>query len=355
MSDLDTRLRQALHDLAPEDPTTEGLADGARRYATRARRVRQLGIATAAAATLVLATVLVASFDPPARVVPAGPFLTPADCTRPATITNLPGSDLLDTADAVAAWVCPDPSPRQPASTATTSSVVGTDDGWQLPATEVTGSRLRGLAVSGTNGQACGQIRPGPAFTLALEDESGRVEAYRSTEMTCGGAYALASFLDLLAGEEVDALPASTPSAALDCRTDETWLRTHTSSRTHLLHSPLVAATFCLKPNFVAGDPMRPIQPMTTRSYRSIALPSDTLAALNSDLTSDWGGFFTGNGACSSEGPWTYTVVGVTSAGDERMLATGCLDELWVTGAARTGFIPSAQTTAALEALVPPA
>ena len=37
MSDLDTRLRRALHDLAPQDPTTDGLADSARRYATRTR------------------------------------------------------------------------------------------------------------------------------------------------------------------------------------------------------------------------------------------------------------------------------------------------------------------------------
>lgn len=354
MSDLDTRLREALHELAPAQPATDGLADGARHYAARARRARQLGVAGATAAILVAAGLLLGSFDPPSRVVPAGPLLTPADCSRSATLTSVPATDVVDTAGAVAAWACPDRSPRQSTSTATSPSVVGPEDGWRLPATEVTGSRLRGLMVSGTSGQSCGQIRPGPAFTLSLEDESGRVKAYRSTEMTCGGAYALASFLDLLAGEEVDARPASTPSAALDCRTDETWLRTHPTSRTHLLHSPLVAATFCLEPNFVSGDPMTPIQPLTTRSYRSMALPADTLAALNSDLTSDWGGWFTGNGGCSFEGPWTYTIVGATSAGDERMFATACLDELWVTGAARTGFIPSAPTTAALEALVPP-
>ena len=354
MSDLDTRLRQALHDLAPEDPTTEGLADGARRYAARTRRVRQLGVATAAAATLALATVLVASYDPPARVVPAGPFLTPADCTRPLQPEAVPTADGVDTTVAVAAWVCPDSAGA--ASPTSTASAADTADGWRLPPEAITGRHLARLNLVGRDVVSdCGTVRPGPAFTVTLESVGGALTSYRSGELACGGAHTLASVFAALADEEADARAAAHGNQALDCRSDETWLRTRKpTSLSHELRSPLVTASLCLVPTFLAGDPASPVQPLTARSYRSIRLPAESLALLNADLTADWGGFFTGNGGCGGEGRWTYAILGVTDAGDERMLTTGCLDELWVRGVNRTGFIPSAQTTAALRALVPP-
>ena len=40
MSDLDSRLRDALRELAPAHPGTDGLAANAQRYAARARRTR---------------------------------------------------------------------------------------------------------------------------------------------------------------------------------------------------------------------------------------------------------------------------------------------------------------------------
>jgi hypothetical protein len=348
MSDLDTRLRAALHDLAPEDPTTEGLADGARRYATRTRLVRQLGVGAMTAATIILGAVLVGSFDPPARVVPARPVLTPADCTRQATQTSVPTTDGVSTADVVAAWVCPD---ANSGSEATGASA----DGWRLPTDAITGPHLVTLNVVGRRADTCGTARPGPAFTVTLESVSGQLTTFRSSAMACDGAYALASFLGALADEEADVRAQSATRPELACRSDEAWLRTRKPrDATHELHSPLVAATFCLRPSFLVGDPSRLLQPLTPRAYRSVPLPAGPLAQLNADLTSEWGGFFTGNGACTGEGRWTYSVVGLTSAGDERRLGTGCLDELWVTGVARIGFIPSAQTTAALRALVPP-
>ncbi len=86
----------------------------------------------------------------------------------------------------------------------------------------------------------------------------------------------------------------------------------------------------------------------------TVTLPADALARFNADLVASMAQGFRGNGGCNLEGPWSYTIVGLTAAGDRRMFSTGCLDELFVVGPEHVGFIPSAETTAALRALVPP-
>lgn len=350
MSDLDTRLREALHELAPAQPATDGLADGARHYAARARRARQLGVAGATAAILVAAGLLLGSFDPPTRVVPAGPFLTPADCTRQARVTTIASVNGPDLAGLRAAWVCPDATP------AGTQTSNGTDNGWILPTDRITGRQTGMLNLLGRSDQwPCGTGRPGPAFTVTVESGTGQLRTFRSRELACDGSRALASFLNGLAEEEADVRARSASRPQYACRGEQSWLTTRKpGSLTHELHSPFVAATFCLAPSFLSGDPVSPVEPLTARSYRSIPVPSDTLAQLNADVSSRWPSFFGGNEGCSGEGHWTYSIVGVTEAGDERRLSTACLDELWVRGVNRTGFIPSAQTTAALRALVPP-
>ena len=354
MSDLDTRLREALHDLAPADPATEGLAAGARHYAARVRRARQVGIAGATAAILVVAGVVIGgvlgSSDRPSRVVPAGPLLTPADCTRQAARTSLANAEGESTSGVTAAWVCPDTTAQD------TGSAAAARDGWRLPTSGVTGLHTVGLnVVGGADRSSCGSIRPGPAFTLTLATGTGELTTYRSRDLACGGAYALASVVDALAGEEADARAASLPEGELACRSREGWLATLDGTfLTHSLDSPLVAGNFCLVPNFLAGDPSTPIQPIAARTYVTVTLPAEVLAGLNADLVASMGQGFRGNGGCNPEGPWSYAIVGLTAAGDRRMLWTGCLDEFFVAGPEHVGFSPSAETAAALRALVPP-
>ena len=350
MSDLDTRLRAALHELAPPHPAADGLADGARRYAVRARRVRQVGLAAATAAILVVAGVVAGSLERPGRVVPAGPFLTPADCTRQAPRSSSPAPDGEPMAGVGAAWVCPDVAARETGSSSGTLTG-GTEDGWRLPAAQLTAQPTQGLNIGGrADESSCGSIRPGPAFTVTLESTAGQLTTYRSGEMACAGAFALASFLDALADEEADAKATRTPDDGLACRSSESW---PTPRQPVALDSPLVSARFCLAPSFLTGDPIHPIEPMAARSYVSKDLSAEVVASLNEDLTHVQG--FRGNGECSGEGSWTYAVMGLTGAGERRMLATACLDELWIVGRANYGLIPSAQTTAMLRALVPPA
>ena len=120
---------------------------------------------------------------------------------------------------------------------------------------------------------------------------------------------------------------------------------------TSSIGSPLVDGTLCLEPRF--RGPSLPIQPMVARSYVPIRLSSDVIALLNADLETT-SSFFTGNGACRGEGVWNYSVMAVTAEGNRHMLSTGCLDEFFIDGT-RAGFVPSAETTAMLRALVPPA
>jgi hypothetical protein len=110
MTDLDARLRSALLDLAPQDPATDGLADAARRYATRARRAQRIGVAAAVVTALAISIVVAGSLDRPDRVVPAGPALLPADCTRQAPVTNVVAGDLPVPGGIRAAWLCPESS-----------------------------------------------------------------------------------------------------------------------------------------------------------------------------------------------------------------------------------------------------
>lgn len=355
MSDLDTRLREALHELAPADPRTDGLAAGARHYAARVRRSQQVALAGATAAALVAAGLVVGSLDKPGRVVPAGRLLAPADCTRQAAQPSVPKADGQNTADVLAAWVCADASAPAVGSTASPSapgpSAVPAA-GWELPRAELTAPQvLPFLIVAGRGTDSeCGSYRPGPPFTITLETSGGLLSTFRSRDMACAGVPALASFLAALADEEADARAARSSDGALACRSTESWPSVTSDSG---LATPLVAATFCLVPSFMVGDPVRAIQPMAARSYRSLSLTAEVVASLNRDL-SDLQHGFRGNGACSGEGGWRYTIMGVTGEGARRMLYTACLDEFFVQSADRVGFIPSPGTTAALRALVPP-
>ena len=74
MSDVEDRLRDALQDLAPTDPPTQGLAAGAWRHHARERRRRLLVTATAAAVVILAgAGVVVRSLERPASGDSRGP------------------------------------------------------------------------------------------------------------------------------------------------------------------------------------------------------------------------------------------------------------------------------------------
>lgn len=353
MSDLDSRLRDALRELAPTHPGTDGLAANAQRYAARARRTRRAGFAGATAGAVAVAVLAAGSFDRADKVQPTNPLLTSADCSRQAATPTIPSADGQPLDAFGASWVCPDLTAPESGDEA---------DGWRLPTDMLTARSAPGLYLGGRVDEAnCGSTPLGPPFTLTFEGRGGQLTTYRSRELSCGGAYTMASFLKALADDEADAYADSLPDDQLACRSLQWWLEargddpslTFPARTPSSIDTPLVDGILCLAPRYLRSDSLRPIRRLVPKSYVSIHLSTDVLAMVNADLKSTKS-FFTGNGACRGEGAWEYSILGLTAEGERHMLVTGCLDEFFIDGT-RAGFVPSVETTARLRALVPPA
>jgi len=352
MTDIEDRVRSVLRAVVPAEPDTQRLAAGALRYHQRARRRRIAGAVLSALVILAALVFVVGLLNPPPRGLHAEPMGPPSYCTATAQPAAPSSSESIAPPPVVAAWICPD--------------LTGAADGagWQLPGEPLTGQHAESLDAwllppnpSPSSGNpadlepGCTPVIPGPAYTLALQTASGRTVTYRSKDLSCGGANLLAYFLGELADQEADDRAAAAPDEALACRTDRAWTARHQAVP---LDAAFATARMCFAPRYRSGDPEQFIQPMITRSYQSTLLPEEALAMLNKDMTSPSTGTFTGNGACYGEGAWAYSVVGLTYSGQYKMLATACLDEWWVVGVSRKGFIPSAATRTALRSLVPP-
>lgn len=335
MSDLETRLREALEELVPAEPSVTGLAAGALRYSRRARARRLALVAAAVTAVVATGSLVLGPLSPEHRTLPAGPRTTPMSCPPP---PSTPGGG---STTPTAAWVCPDPS------------AASTGDGWVLPVVPLTGRYAAEVpAPEESSESSCPSTPLGPAFILTLRGDDGAVSRVRSSDYPCAGSSLMSSYYSALADQEADVRAAASPERDLACRSVKRWEDTRKGTS---LDSPLVAANVCFAPVFIhhTGDGAPQVRrPMTARSYRSAALPPDALAMLNRDLTRAQGSY-RGNGECLVEGDWTYSVLGWTASGQSRMLYTGCLDELFVAGTDHVGLTPSADTTAALEALVP--
>lgn len=333
MTDLENRLRAALEDLAPPDPSTAGLAVGAVRYHRRVRKQRLVLGAVAALMVLVGGGLAATMLEPAARPVPAGPRITPGACPAPASTKSV-------RSDPVAAWICPDPTARADGA------------GWVLPAAPLTGRYATSVAVPEYGpGETCQGQPHGPAFILTLQEGDGAIRSYRSSESVCAAVGTLITYYTALADLEADARAAAPPSAQVPCRSQGLWEDTRDGTN---LDSPFVAATLCFVPSYVHSidGTRKPPPPIGPRSYRAAQLPADTLAKLNSELDHAQGSYH-GNGECSIEGNWTYLILGRTASGHDRMLTTGCLDELHVAGTVPFGFNPSLELTTALRALAP--
>lgn len=353
MNDIEDRLRSVLRAVVPTDPDPHGLAAGAMRYHRRDRRLKLAGAVLCALVVLVILTMAARLLSPPPRALHADPMGTASTCPATEQPAAPPSAGSVATAPVLAAWICPDPA--GPAD----------GDGWQLPGARLTGQHVEDLGTwieprhaspgpgsPGALEPGCTPVVPGPAFTVALQSASGQTVSYRSDDLLCGGAGLLVYFLEALADQEADDHASASLEQALACRSNRAWTDRH---EVVPLDSAFVTARLCFAPRYRSGNPEKFLQPMVPRSYQSVLLPQETLAMLNRDMTSPGAGTFTGNGACYGEGAWTYSVVGLTSSGQSKMLSTGCLDEWWVVGVSRKGFIPSAATMTALRALVPPA
>lgn len=342
MSDVELRLREALRVTVPDDLESGDLLEGARRYRTRARRARVAGAAAVAAVALVAAGAVVSSLDRPARTVPARPTVITGECGA-GTPMSTGVAVLPETASA--AWLCLD------------GDGAG-GGGWVLPTEHLTRPYTQFVALPAGSAACSSGGSEGPPFTLVLQGPDGTTSTFHSRDDECGGTATVVTFLTALADQEADRAAEGIPLESRPCHSADWWLRqpNEPSSSGPLVFDrgtriPFVAATLCLSPSYLEGDPVRTIPPLAPRHYVSAPLPAAVIGSLNADLTSARNGY-AGNGACLGEGPWRYLVVGRTQAGQYRVLETGCLDEAFVVGGPDFGFDLSAGTTEQLRTIV---
>ncbi|WP_270886242.1 hypothetical protein [Pedococcus sp. 5OH_020] len=271
-------LRATLPTLVPVDPSTDGLAQQARAYAGRGRRVRRVLSSVGGVAVVALAAVVAGSAQhstvpvppkPPTTV--AAPKLTCGMRTDPAVLTAR-----LDhlSATAVQALVC---------------ARIDSDSVWQgsLPpdAPVKEPMALDALTLDPrTDGRGCAALPDGPAFRLLLLGPDLVVRSFANEGLACNGWPALSRYYVALAEQQASQVGAA-PAGFLGC---EPVLQhagadgTLPASRP-LLHPALakgtvfVQATACLHPTASVGRVPH------YRDVRSNVLGAPQLAQLNAD------------------------------------------------------------------------
>jgi hypothetical protein len=358
MSDVEDRLREELDRLAPHDLSARDLTTGAWAYYARVRRRKVAAAASALAVVMVLIGVAVSIPGRTSSTLPAGPVTTPGDCSAASAVTPAVADTPPAPVTVVATWICPDPA-------------AGTGNRLDLPLVPLSGPYAAQLSVEPWTANSC----ESPASTAAapytlyrMEGTERRVTAYHSKDASCRADSVLAAYLTAQADQQADRAAAQLALAQLPCRSDTVWSNEKLAATDATAgpqpidasgRTPLAAATLCLRPLYLQtdGESVALTQPLTFRKYVAIPLDNTLLAALDADLQQAREGFH-GKGQCLAQGRWTYTIIAKTQTGKFLKMNTSCLDELFIvthtkaSDANRYGFIPSAETTAALEGLV---
>ena len=194
MTDLETRLRDAMHTALPEAFDSAGFANGARRYAARSRRVRAGSAALVAAVVVAIIGATSSGLFRDRAAVPA----------RPAGVLNLcpdlqrvvaPVRDVPRSADLQAVLVC---------------ALVDVGSAWpgSLPPDEaVVGQAALGLlhwSAAGDAPGSCGNVPRGRAFTVSTRDLQGRDRTFLNTDLACDGWPFLGTYYVALAELDAD-------------------------------------------------------------------------------------------------------------------------------------------------------
>lgn len=203
MTDIETRLRDAMHTATPERFDTTGLAPGAHRYAVRARRLR------VASTTLVAAVVIGAIGTAGSGLFrdratePAVP--RPSQTTSPINLcpdlqktitplTSVPASPLSSRADAVLVCALVGGDSVWPGS-------LPPDDAVVKPATiDMLDWRLKDDPLA----SQCGNRPKGHAFTVSYRDLQGQGHTHVNSDLLCDGWVFLDSYYVALSEQAAD-------------------------------------------------------------------------------------------------------------------------------------------------------
>ena len=199
MTDLETRLRDAMQTAVPERLDPSGLADGARRYAVRSRRLRVASTALVAAVVVGIVGASTSGLFRDRATEPAVPSPAPINLCPElqrdvSQLTALPGRPLSRHADAV--LVC---------------ALVGDDSVWpgslppdqavEMPAAiDTLDWRLQDDEAA----PQCGVRPSGRAFTVSYRDLLGRAHTFLNSDLLCDGWVFLDSYYVALSEQGTD-------------------------------------------------------------------------------------------------------------------------------------------------------
>ena len=179
MPEFETMLREALHAAVPSDLEQPGMAEGAKAYAVRVRRLRVVSAAVVAAVVVLIASVISTGMFRDRAVAPAKPqtnYRNP--CTEPIAVTPLRTAPVAPASGRYQhVLVC--------ALTGSGSVWPGSlppDDSVDTP--EAIDSLTWDLRDGGAD---CGGLPVGRAFTVNVMGWDGKAAAYLNTDLRCGG------------------------------------------------------------------------------------------------------------------------------------------------------------------------
>jgi hypothetical protein len=342
MADLETRLHDLLETAAGPEPTTEGLAQGARRYAARVRRLRVGGLAALTAVVVAAAASVALSVGRDRALDPAVPTpsastatLLPFQYCQQTYPSRYPPADLGKVSESFdAVLVC---------------ARTDTDSVWSgsLPPDDavVDPARLDTLRLEARGDvSGCPQLPRGPAFRVLVRSPDGTIVSYPNEALRCDGWLLLADYYVAVAEQRTDPSTGTNPDGYLGCPPLADG--PDVLSRTHALppDAQFVTATVCLHPAVQYPITEQP----RFRQIRANVLGNAQLGPLNRDLAA--GTHFGPAEQCDGTG-WVYAVRGVTTDGVVVDLVNGCPNELVVPGR-RTAIHTSQETESMLRALV---
>jgi hypothetical protein len=313
MSDLETRLREALHK-APPALDASNLFEGAHRYAIKARRVRLAAMVATVALVVVVGGAAASGAWRDHALTPAHPVQHLKCALTSQAGPAPPGSGSTPLSQRYAeVLVCADRS---------SASV------WRgsLPPDEAisTAGMIDYLRFDPAPGGPCPQAPAGPAFRMLLLDHAGRVSAYDNQALACNGWQALDRYWVALGNQEDALAPIQIPDPFPQCPSILYQQVKPPSAASPALRAGTVftAATYC---GYWLADAMRtPAADPGPQSLNRGVLSAEQLARLNAQIAHT-GSVKGPHPECITAGAATLnTIQAVTASGTHIVFSWAC-------------------------------
>lgn len=179
MPEFETLLREALREAVPQDLEQSGLAEDAKAYAVRVRRLRVVSTAVVAAVVVLIAVVASSGMFRNRAVAPAKPQTEHVNvCDYQVGVTPLRAAPVAPASTKYQhVLVC--------ALTDSDSAWPGSlPPDWSVDTPEAIDSLTWGLRDDAAD---CGGLPAGRAFTVSVQEHNGTISTYLNTDLRCSG------------------------------------------------------------------------------------------------------------------------------------------------------------------------